>query len=155
MFTRHAEVRCQQRGIRQEVVQTLLVYGRQGHRHGAEVYFMDREARMRARAGLGKRSYAKVADRLNAYLVVADDGGIITEGSMRRYGCLCVASSLFLADVDCGDQAAGVDDAAGKGTADAAALVGIDASIAALERNRRDDRTDAAACEPAVFTICS
>ena len=84
MFTRHAEVRCQQRGIPQDVVQTLLVYGRQGHHHGAEVYFMDREARMRARTGLGKRRYAQVADRLNAYLVVANDGRIITAAKRKQ-----------------------------------------------------------------------
>ena len=70
-------------------------------------------------------------------------------------GLLVGGHQLVVADVDRGHQAAGVDDAAGKGAADAAALVRIDAAFAAVERNRGDDRTDAAACGPAVFIICS
>jgi hypothetical protein len=78
MLTRHAEFRCQQRGIRREVVETLLAYGRRRNRRGAEVYFMDRAARARACAELGHATYGRIADRLNAYLVVAGDGAVIT-----------------------------------------------------------------------------
>ncbi|MDI9846468.1 hypothetical protein QM467_00180 [Rhodoblastus sp. 17X3] len=78
MLTRHAEMRCQQRGVRPEVVATLLDYGRSVRRHGADICFMDRSARRRARNALGADAYARVADRLDGYLVVADDGQIIT-----------------------------------------------------------------------------
>ncbi|MGO9391537.1 hypothetical protein [Rhodoblastus sp.] len=78
MLTRHAEVRCQQRGIRPEVVATLLEYGRRERRHGAEICFMDRSAHRQAQRALGHDAYARVVDRLDRYLVVADDGQIIT-----------------------------------------------------------------------------
>ena len=77
MYSRHAEIRCQQRGIKSEVVEAILAYGRRKRRQGADVYFMDGRARARAVAELGRR-YAKLSDRLGTYLVVADDGQIIT-----------------------------------------------------------------------------
>ena len=86
MYTRHAETRCQQRGIRGEVVETLLDFGRCRTRHGAEVYFMDRAARERARTVLGRRRYSQVADRLDAYVVVGEDGQVIT--AAKRLGRL-------------------------------------------------------------------
>jgi hypothetical protein len=86
MLTCHAEIRCQQRGIRPDVVQALLAYGRRVHRRGAEVCFMDRRARSIARTALGDQGYARVADRLDAYLVVGADGAIIT--AAKRHGRL-------------------------------------------------------------------
>lgn len=78
MLTRHAEIRCQQRGIRPEIVATLLTYGRRRRRYGADVCFMDRAAHRQARRDLGDATYARLADRLDSYLVVADDGKVIT-----------------------------------------------------------------------------
>lgn len=83
MYTRHAETRCQQRGIRPEVVDAVLAYGCQKRRHGADVYLMDGKARARARDELG-RQYAKLSDRLNTYLVIGDDGHMITAGKRLR-----------------------------------------------------------------------
>ncbi|MBZ9774020.1 DUF4258 domain-containing protein [Mesorhizobium sp. CO1-1-8] len=77
MYTRHAEARCQQRGIRPEVVDAILAYGRRCRRHGADVYFMDSRSRARAQDDLG-RQYAQLADRLNTYLVMSDDGQMVT-----------------------------------------------------------------------------
>lgn len=45
MFTNHAVIRCQQRGIRQDVVNAIFDYGQRGHHRGAQVYFMDKKAR--------------------------------------------------------------------------------------------------------------
>ncbi len=53
MYTRHAETRCQQRGIRSEVVDALMAYGRRRTRHGADVYFMDRTKERTADAFAG------------------------------------------------------------------------------------------------------
>lgn len=78
MYTNHAEARCQQRGIPRDVVETILAYGRRGYHRGAQVYFMDKSARRRARANLDRASYARVADRLNTYLVVSGDGAVVT-----------------------------------------------------------------------------
>lgn len=77
MYTRHAETRCQQRGIRPEVVDAILAYGRRRRRHGADVYFMDSQSHARAQDDLGGQ-YAKLADRLNTYLVMSDDGQMVT-----------------------------------------------------------------------------
>ena len=85
MYSRHAQTRCQQRGIRPEVVDALLTYGRRRRRHGADVYFMDGKTKARAEADLG-RSFAKVSDHLNTYLVISDDGQIIT--AAKRLGRL-------------------------------------------------------------------
>ncbi len=84
MLTHHAEIRCQQRGIRGDVVDALLAYGRQKVRHGAEIYFMDRKARERAMADMGRQAFCRIADKLDSYLVVADDGSIVTVAKRLR-----------------------------------------------------------------------
>ena len=86
MFTDHARTRCQQRGIPRNVVETILAYGRRGYHRGARVYFMDRKARRDAKREMGRPGYGRIADRLNAYLVVSRDGAVLTVG--RRLGRL-------------------------------------------------------------------
>lgn len=83
MYTRHAELRCQQRGIRPDVVEALMTFGRRRRRHGAEICFMDHDGRRRAAVSLG-HDYARIADRLDAYLVLADDGALVTAAPRRR-----------------------------------------------------------------------
>lgn len=83
MYTHHAEIRCQQRGIKAEVVDAILAYGRRKRRHGADVYFMDGIARVRAESDLGK-GYSQIADRLDTYLVISDSGKVITAAKMLR-----------------------------------------------------------------------
>lgn len=78
MHTTHSQARCQQRGIRPDVVDVLLTYGRRKVRHGAEVCFMDKISRARAREDLGSKQYARIADRLNSYVVVSENGQLIT-----------------------------------------------------------------------------
>jgi hypothetical protein len=84
MYTRHAEVRCQQRGIQPGVVDTIIAFGRQVRRHHAEVCFLDKPARRRLERELGRDAYRQIADRLNTYVVVADDGSVIT--AAKRLG---------------------------------------------------------------------
>jgi hypothetical protein len=78
MHTSHSQTRCQQRGIRSDVLNVLLTYGRRKVRHGAEVCFMDKISRARAREEMGPKQYARIADRLNSYIVVSEDGQLIT-----------------------------------------------------------------------------
>lgn len=78
MYSHHAQIRCQQRGISQEIVEVLLSYGRREHRQGAEVCFMDRSARRKAAATLGRAGFARIADRLDSYVVLAGDGTVVT-----------------------------------------------------------------------------
>ncbi len=78
MFTDHAQTRCQQRGIPRNVVETILAYGRRGYHQGAQVYFMDKRARKRSRADMGRPAYVRIADRLDTYLVVSGGRSVIT-----------------------------------------------------------------------------
>jgi len=86
MLTKHAEARCQQRGIRDEVVEALLSYGQRQYRHGAEVCYMDRAARADLKRAIGRKAYARLADRLNTYVVLSTDGAVVT--AARRHGRL-------------------------------------------------------------------
>jgi hypothetical protein len=78
VLSKHAQTRSQQRGIQPSAMEVLAAYGASKFSHGCEVLFMDRSARQRARAALGKNAYAKVEPSLNTYLVLADDGAVIT-----------------------------------------------------------------------------
>ena len=82
MYTAHATARCQQRSISSDVVETLLAYGEWRRHAGADVYYLTRRSRSRARAALGDR-YRKLERSLNAYLVMSDDGALVT--AARRY----------------------------------------------------------------------
>jgi hypothetical protein len=81
-LTRNAERRSNQRGIRREVMAVLLAYGATKIRHGAEVVFMDRAARRKAREALGRIDYARLERALDTYLVV--DGGQVLTCAHRR-----------------------------------------------------------------------
>ena len=80
----HAEAKYQQRGIRPEVVNALFEFGRVEHRMGADVYLMDRGARDVARKTIGREGYGRLSDRLNAYLVVSNDGVLIAAGKRLK-----------------------------------------------------------------------
>jgi hypothetical protein len=78
MYTQHAMTRCQQRSLTTEIVDTILAYGQQMRHHGADVYFMDGRCRARAASAVGICRYRKIERRLNSYVVVSDDGRVIT-----------------------------------------------------------------------------
>ena len=84
MLTKHAVTRCQQRGIPAEVVDVLLTFGRRRFRHGAEVCFMDQLGRRQAEKTLGRPRFAQIADKLNSYVVVSDEGRLITAAPRCR-----------------------------------------------------------------------
>jgi hypothetical protein len=84
MLTRHATARCQQLGIQTQIIDVLLKYGRAQYRHGAEVVFMDHKARVQAREELGAKQFAQISDRLDKYVVVSNDGSLITAAPRRR-----------------------------------------------------------------------
>jgi hypothetical protein len=72
-LTDHARTRMRQRGIPAAVVADLLAYGRSEHDHrGGTIVYFDREA----------RAYARRSSR--AYLVLANDGTVVTVGHRYR-----------------------------------------------------------------------
>ena len=77
-LSRHAEARLQQRGIPYEAVDAIMCYGSRRRRHGADIYFVDKKSRRSMAQALGTKAYSKLERSLNSYLVVGENGSIIT-----------------------------------------------------------------------------
>ena len=77
-MSNHAEQRMAQRGFTSEAIETLISYGNCRRRRGADIYFMDHEARRRALDGLGAKRFARLEKTFNSYLVVSDEAVVIT-----------------------------------------------------------------------------
>ena len=77
--TKHFDQRFQQRGLKKAVVQALIQYGEQhSSRHGIESLFFSKHALAEIKADHGKAVF-KACERLrNAYLVMSEDGVLIT-----------------------------------------------------------------------------
>lgn len=86
--TRHAAIRRKGRGIPPFVVNLLVEQGTCTRHDGADVYHVDKEARRRIRRVLGDRIHAALEGYLDAYVVLNDDGRVITAswrtGRLRR-----------------------------------------------------------------------
>ena len=85
--TRHAQERMQQRAIPMLVVDLIRSNGSCMRHNGADIFFIDKEARRRLRRELGgDRSVRLLEPWLGHYLVIGDDGGLIT--AAPRFGRL-------------------------------------------------------------------
>lgn len=76
--TNHAQARLQQRAISNEAVDALIAYGERRRRKGADIYFLNKQSRRRVANALGPQKYRRIERSLNSYLVIADDGCLIT-----------------------------------------------------------------------------
>jgi hypothetical protein len=83
-FTDHARTRCQQRAIRSDVVERILDHGRPARLRGADSYSLDKAGRRRLREDIGLHGFREIERWLDAYVVVADDGRIITVARRTR-----------------------------------------------------------------------
>lgn len=79
-----ARARCQQRSIRRDVIEGILDHGRPARLRGADSYALDKEGRRRLRKELGEHGFRAVERWLDAYVVVADDGRIVTVARRTR-----------------------------------------------------------------------
>ena len=83
-FTRHAEMRAQQRGIPKNVAKLLYGYGARNHRKNGVVYTLNKRALYKIEKVLDKRQFQEVAKYSECYIVVSRDYEIITVGYRKR-----------------------------------------------------------------------
>ena len=79
-FTRHAEIRSQQRGIPKIVAQLLYGYGERNHHKNGVVYTLNRRALSRLENELSRRQFQEIAKYSECYIVVSRAYEIITVG---------------------------------------------------------------------------
>lgn len=70
-LTRHAQVRAQQRGITEEIIDLLLSYGKSVYdKKGGEIVYFDKACRKRIKKSIGVNAIRVMGKQLNAYLVL-------------------------------------------------------------------------------------
>jgi hypothetical protein len=83
--SRHAQSRLQQRSIPADAVEFLHQFGAVHRSYGAERIFFDKAARKRLEVHVGgKRGLRPYERYLNIYMVISDDGLLITAGHRTR-----------------------------------------------------------------------
>lgn len=79
IFTNHALIRSQQRGISSRAIATILDYGHFSFvKGGAKSWMMNKREKEFAKADLGQE-YIKIEKQLG-YLVISSEGVVITAG---------------------------------------------------------------------------
>jgi hypothetical protein len=80
-ISKHCQTRLSQRAIPSLIATLLLDHGSRMRHNGAEVLFIDKAARKDIRRAVGgDRNMRTVEPWLGTYLVVADDGTLVTMG---------------------------------------------------------------------------
>jgi len=82
-FTRHAEARLQQRAIPPILVELLERHGSEIRSGGADLLFFDKAAQKRLKRYLG-RSFRFFERYLDAYVVINDQGSVVTAGHRSK-----------------------------------------------------------------------
>ena len=85
LLTGHAQARVQQRGIPPLILEWLLAYGatKADHR-GAEIRYFDRQSRRRLGNAVGHQVVDRLSGLLDTYVVVAENGAVITAGHRTK-----------------------------------------------------------------------
>ncbi len=79
-LSRHAERRMQGRAIPQLVVDLILQFAEPKRVGRADRYVLNKQSKRRLEAYLGQLELKNSAKLFNAYVVIADDGTIVTTG---------------------------------------------------------------------------
>ena len=84
-FTEHAKIRMQQRAISQEMLDTLMDYGKtRFNGNGTEIVTFPKAAVKRLKASLPKKIYVAMERHLNIYAVISAAGDLVTTGYRTR-----------------------------------------------------------------------
>lgn len=84
-LTPHAATRLRQRGIRPDVLDCLLAYGRREHDHAhCEIVYFDSRALERLQRQADPQTARLAHDHRDVYAVVDSDGCIVTTGHRFR-----------------------------------------------------------------------
>ena len=81
-MSRHAEIRCEQRGICQLEIDVLLNFGEVEHHKGRELYFMGKKGLRKAKSYLGKACESIQSELKDIYIVV--DGELVVTAARRN-----------------------------------------------------------------------
>ena len=82
--TAHGRARCQQRGLSAVVVDMIVSFGAEVRARGASKYYLDRKARSRLEKAVGIELVRRHERKLNCYVVISDDGMVITAAPRRH-----------------------------------------------------------------------
>jgi predicted DNA-binding protein (UPF0278 family) len=83
-ITDHGSKRLQQRAIRAEDVERVLNYGHRVRVHGATRCYMNQAARRELLETEGRDAVKRAANKLDIFVVVSDEGRLITAGYRTR-----------------------------------------------------------------------
>ncbi len=83
-FTRHASERAAPRSISEEAIDLVLDHGEVQRVKGADSYFLNAPTKQRLRNDLGRDGYRRCERHLGIYVIVGDDGRIVTVAHRRR-----------------------------------------------------------------------
>ena len=83
-LSKHAAIRSQQRGIPIKAIDVLLDFGKLQHSKGGLSFSMDKSSRYKAQAELGEVEYKLIERWLNCYVVVSQDGKMLTVAFRTR-----------------------------------------------------------------------
>jgi hypothetical protein len=75
----------QQRGIKPDTIELLLLCGAKEHDHrGAAILYFDKQARQSVLTRYGAEKYSRIERQLDTYVVICENGGIITVGHRTK-----------------------------------------------------------------------
>lgn len=84
-MTPHAQKRLRQRGIRADVLECLVAYGRREHDHAqCEIVYFDSKAIQLVQREIGKETSHVIHENRDVYAVLNSDGHIVTTGHRYR-----------------------------------------------------------------------
>ncbi len=76
--TSHAQARMQQRSINQNIINFILAYGQYHRSRGADCCSLTKVSRERLRRDIGDKEYAAIERKLDAGVILSDQGSVIT-----------------------------------------------------------------------------